>query len=53
MFDVTLVKHKEIFSGGNVDQLDFKVLYRRVLFVMSINNYFGAWNRGIPRATAS
>ena len=34
-------------------KLHFEVLYRRVLFVMSIIYYFGDQNRGIPLVTAS
>ena len=33
--------------------LHFKVLYRRLLFSMSIIYYFGDHNRAIPRATAN
>ena len=34
-------------------KLHFDVLFRRVLFVMSIIYNFGDQNRGTPRATAS
>ena len=54
MFDVTHVKHKElIFLRKMLLKLHFEVLYRRILFVMSIVYYFGDPNHGIPRATAS
>ena len=54
MFNVTHVKHKEIFFEREMLlKLHFEVLYRRVSFVMSIINYFGDQNRAIPRATAS
>ena len=38
VFDVTHVKHKEIFFEGKMLlKLHFEVLYRRLLFLMSIS----------------
>ena len=48
-----LNKRKYFLRGKMLLKLHFEVLYRRVLFVMSIIYYFGDQNRGIPLATAS
>ena len=50
---ISMLNTRTYFSIKILIKLHFKVLYRRVLFVMSIIYYFGEQNRRIPWATAS